>query len=78
MRRYEPDFLIFASDATLLSLWGGFFVVLALFFMLMERRRLKRAQINAVGWVPWNTMFMASALVGGGLLAVALPVALRG
>ena len=74
----EPDFLLFASDAELFALWGGACVLVAVGCMLMERRRMKRAQINRVGWVPWTGLFLFFAVVGGGLLAVALPAVLTG
>lgn len=76
--RYEPDFLLFASDADLLALWGLAFLVLAGVALAMERRRMKRARINRVGWVPWTGVFMACAVTGGGLIAVAMPGILQG
>ena len=72
-----PDFLLFASDAELLALWGVGFVALALLCSLMERRRMKRAQIHRVGWVPWTGLFLVFAVIGGGLLAVSVPVVLQ-
>ncbi len=72
------EFLTFASDADILALWGAGFLLFALFTLLMERRRLKRARIDGVGWVPWTGLFLTCAVVGGGLLAVAIPGILRG
>ncbi|MEX0342913.1 MAG: hypothetical protein AB3N06_10020 [Erythrobacter sp.] len=74
----DPDFLLFASDAELATYWGGAFLLAALFCMVMERRRLKRVEINQVGWVPWTGLFLACAVIGGGLLALALPAILKG
>lgn len=74
----EPDFLLFASDAELAIYWAGAFLLAALLCMLMERRRLKRAEINRVGWVPWTGLFLVFAVIGGGLLAVAIPAIMRG
>lgn len=71
--RYEPEFLLFASDAELLALWGAVSLLLALLAMVLERRRMKRARIDRIGWVPWTGLFLTFAVVGGGLLAVALP-----
>ncbi|MFA6218464.1 MAG: hypothetical protein WC692_01660 [Erythrobacter sp.] len=68
-----PDEILFASDAELLAMWGGAFMLLAAACSLMERRRMRRAQINRVGWVPWTGLLLAFAVIGFGLLAVALP-----
>lgn len=70
---HVPDTLLFASDAEILTLWGLLFLLVALACSLMERRRMKRAQIHRVGWVPWTGLFLTFAVLGGGLLAVAVP-----
>lgn len=74
------DFLTFASDAELLALAGAGFLVFALLAMLADRRRTQRepTRLDRVGWVPWTAIFMASMIIGGGLLALALPKALFG
>ncbi|MBX7488370.1 hypothetical protein K3177_07570 [Qipengyuania sp. GH25] len=74
----EPDFLLFASDAELAAFWGGVFLLIALICMLMERRRSRRREINRVGWMPWTGLFLVFAVFGGGLLALSVPVILRG
>ena len=74
----EPDFLLFASDATLLALLGGLFLAGAVVALLMDKRRVKRSRIDHVGWVPWTGLFLACAIIGGGLLAVAIPGMLNG
>lgn len=76
--RYEPAFLLFASEAEILALWGVGLLLLAAIAGVMERRRMKRAEIHRVGWVPWMGLFMTFAVVGGGLLAVALPAVIKG
>ncbi len=68
----------FASDAARLSIWGAGFLLLAGFASLMERRRLKRAEINNVGWMPWTGIFLTFAVIGGGLLAVSIPKLMAG
>ena len=73
-----PQFLTFASDADILAIWGAAFLLFALVSLVMERRRLKRARIDGVGWVPWTGLFLTCAVVGGGLLAVAVPGIVRG
>lgn len=72
------EFFTFASDADILALWGGAFLLFAGFTLGMERRRTKRARIDGVGWVPWTGLFLICAVVGGGLLAVAIPGIVRG
>ena len=74
----EPHFLLFASDAELAAFWGGVFLLIALICMLMERRRSRRREINRVGWMPWTGLFLVFAVIGGGLLALSVPVILRG
>ena len=74
----EPDFLLFASDATLLALWGGGLLLIALGAYLGERRRMRRKHIDAVGWVPWTTLFFVAFFCGVVLLAVAAAGWVRG
>ena len=73
-----PQFLTFASDADILAIWGAAFLLFALVSLVMERRRLKRARIDGVGWVPWTGLFLMLAVLGGGMLALALPVVIAG
>ena len=54
------------------------FVVVALIAMVAERLRGKRARIDRVGCMPWMTIFLFAAVIGGGLLATALPALLKG
>ena len=67
------DFLIFASDAELMALWGAGFVACALLAIFAERRRMKRARIDRLGWMPWTGLFLLCAVIGGGLLALSVP-----
>ncbi len=67
------------SDAAQLALTGGLFWLFAGFAGYMERRRMKRrdlARLEQVGWVPWLGLFMGAAIIGGGMLAISLPVVL--
>lgn len=73
---HVPDAILFASDADLLAMWGALFLTLAAICSMMERRRLRRAQINRIGWVPWTGLLLTFAVIGFGLLVVALPVVL--
>ena len=70
--------LVFLSDAGRVALLGVGFIVLALVAMFAERRRGKRARIDRVGCMPWLTIFLFAAVIGGGLLATALPALLKG
>lgn len=72
------DFLVFASDAELMALWGLGFVAGALLASLAERRRMKRARIDRLGWMPWTGLFLLCAVIGGGLLAFSVPQLLAG
>lgn len=81
MRAYEPAWLLFASDAKVVALWGVFFLLTALLALAMDRRRHRRDRLGApdrVGWVPWTGVFLLCAVMGGGLLAAAVPGLLRG
>jgi hypothetical protein len=73
-----PDFLLFASDAEIVALCGGALLLLAALASLAERRRLKRARIDRVGWVPWTGMFLVCAVVGISLIALAAKGLLAG
>jgi len=69
------------SDAAQLAVVGGAFWLLAGLCALMERRRTKPrdlARLEKVGWVPWTGLFMLAAMLGGGCLAMSLPVVMRG
>ncbi|MEP3420331.1 MAG: hypothetical protein ABJN35_01230 [Erythrobacter sp.] len=71
--------LEFASDAELLALSGALCWVFAGVCLVMERVRNARRSLDAlenVGWVPWTNLFIAAAIVGGGMLATSLPVVL--
>ena len=74
----EPAFLLFASDATLLGIAGVALLLVAAVAWLGDRRRARRKQIDAVGWMPWTTLFFVSFFVAVCLLAVAVMGWLRG
>jgi hypothetical protein len=76
-----PDWLVFASDATLVAMAGAGFVLAAVVSLVMDRRRHNRDRIGApdrVGWVPWTTVFLLCAVMGAGLLAASLPSVMKG
>lgn len=64
--------LRFASDAELLAWVAGLCLLFALFALWAERRRGKRRNLDAVGWVPWNALFFMAAFAGAGLGAAAI------
>ena len=69
---------VFLSEAGRVALLGAGFIVLALVALLAERARGKRARIDRVGCMPWMTIFLFAAVIGGGLIATGLPVVLQG
>ena len=73
-----PAFLLFASDATLVALAGGALLVVALVAFAGERRRTRRKHIDAVGWMPWTTLFFVAFFCGTVLMVVAVMGWLRG
>ena len=68
---WPPDFISFASEATIIGFWGGALLLLSLLAMFGERRRRRRTDINAVGWVPWRDLSALTAFGGLVLLAMA-------
>lgn len=69
------------SDAAQLAWLGGACWVFAVFATIMEWRRGRArnlARLERVGWVPWTALFLLAAMLGAGLLAMALPVVLKG
>jgi hypothetical protein len=67
-----PDFIRFASDATILGLWGAGLLLVSLIAFLGDRRRMRRKAIDAVGWMPWRDVAALSLFAGFVLLAVAV------
>ena len=74
----EPDFLLFASDATWAARAAGALLLVSLVAVVGERRRMRRRRIDAVGWMPWTTLSVLSFFLGATLLAMAVVGWLRG
>lgn len=64
------EFLAFASDAQIAATWGAALLAIAMVASLAERRRIRRARIDRVGWVPWTGVFLLCAVVGIVLMAL--------
>ena len=73
-----PEFIRFASEATLFGLWGGAMLTVAVIAFIGDRRRMRRRRIDAVGWVPWSTLSVLTTFAGLSLLAMAAMGWLRG
>jgi len=68
-----------SSDAKRLAVTGGAFWLIACFAALMEWRRGRNRtpeRLERVGWMPWTAIFIMCAMIGGGCLAMSLPVVL--
>jgi hypothetical protein len=69
------------SDAAQLAWLGAGLWLLAGVFTWMESRRARArnlAKLEKVGWMPWTTLFVLAAMLGAGLLAMALPAVMKG
>ncbi|HWK42937.1 MAG TPA: hypothetical protein VNR60_13540 [Croceibacterium sp.] len=75
---HEPEFLLFASDATLFGIGGAVLVLLSVGAWLGERRRNQRTIIDSVGWMPWGTLSIAASFIGLLMLIMAAMGWLRG
>ena len=67
-----PPFLVFASDATWAGLAGAGLLLVALVAAVAERRRHRRTRIDAVGWMPWTSVFLLAFVAGIVLLGLAV------
>ncbi len=68
-----------ASDAERVAVTGAAFWLVAAMCALMEWRRGRNRSVERlerVGWVPWTGIFLMCAMIGGGCLAMSLPVVL--
>jgi uncharacterized membrane protein len=73
------DRFLLLSDASQLAVIGALFLAFAAFAGVMERHRARRrdlARLEQVGCVPWLGLFILAAIIGGGMLALSLPVVL--
>jgi hypothetical protein len=64
------EFLAFASDAKIAAICGAALMVVAMLASFAERRRIRRARIDSVGWMPWTGVFLVCAVAGIVLLAM--------
>jgi hypothetical protein len=66
-----PDFIRFASTATVAGLWGGARLLVSFIAMVGDLRRRRRRHIDSVGWVPWRDVSALTAFAGMVLVAMA-------
>jgi hypothetical protein len=69
--------LALASDAAQYSVLGAALWVIAGLAAAMEWRRSRSRSVERleqVGWMPWTGIFLTCAMIGGGFLAMSLPV----
>lgn len=65
-----PDPLLFTSDAELSIFAGAAVLLLAALTRFAEARRIRRARIDRVGWVPWTGLFLVLSVVGVTLIGL--------
>ncbi|MGY6552657.1 MAG: hypothetical protein ACXIT4_12325 [Erythrobacter sp.] len=72
------QFFLLSDAAQLAVIGAGFWLVAGVCGVMDYRRNRRRdvARLEQVGWVPWTTLFLASVVIGGGLLALGLPAVL--
>ena len=75
---HPPEFLVFANEAQLAALWAAAFLMMAGVARVAESRRIRRARIDRVGWVPWTGLFLVCSVIGVTLLALAAKGLLSG
>ncbi len=64
------EFWTFASEAKIAGVWAAVCLLIAVFAGIAEVRSTRRARIERVGLIPWRAIFLASAMIGAGLLAL--------
>lgn len=69
---FASDPLKFASDATLTAVVAGVLLLIAVLATFAEQRRMKRKQIEQVGWMPWTPIALASFFAGSALFMLAV------
>ena len=75
---HEPQFLRFASDATIVAFVAGGMLSLSALAMWRDHRRKKRHQIDAVGLLPWRDIAAVTCFAGLILLGMAVMGWIRG
>ena len=67
-----PDWLEFASDATMFALWGGAFLLLSALAVWGDRRHANRRDVDKVGVMPWRDIAALSTFIGLALMSFAV------
>lgn len=73
-----PDTVLFASDAEIAAIVGVGLLLLAACTNFAERRRVRRARIDQVGWVPWTGLFLVLTVIGVTLVVLGAIGLLKG
>lgn len=73
-----PDAVMFASDAEIALFTGAVVLALAALTNVAERRRIRRARIDQVGWIPWTGLFLMLMVVGVTLVVLGATGLLKG
>jgi hypothetical protein len=68
---WPPDFIRFASGATVAGLWGAALLLVSFLAMVGDLRRHRRRHIDSVGWVPWRDLSALTAFAGLVLMVMA-------
>ncbi len=76
MHREIYQYVTFAGEAEQLAMAGAACWLVALLALLADRRRHARRELYGVGWMPWTGIFLSFAVLGGGLLFMAMPALL--
>jgi len=66
------------TTGEILEMAGLTAAMIAIAATLADRRRLRRADLDKVGWVPWTTLFFLALLAAVVLLALAAKARLAG
>jgi MYXO-CTERM domain-containing protein len=72
MSEFEPEWLLFAGNATWGVIWGIILLALAAFAMWRDRRRNKRTRPEDVGCLPWMTVSVVLLLAAAAAFLFAL------
>ncbi|MXO74933.1 hypothetical protein GRI40_06825 [Altererythrobacter aerius] len=73
-----PETVLFASDAHVAVAAGLAVLLLATLARYAESRRVRRARIDRVGWMPWTGLFLVLMVIGLTLVGLGAVGLVRG